>query len=382
MTPVHPVFNQKLLQIYQWIGVSDLSEAISDLEKDGFSRAKHALIGSLKIAAIAAACYGIYKCFAQEPFFYNDQLYQAYKDYREESDQAFCPKSVKDLATTLYHEQKNFKTWPLSGKEFVAKHLNENTPMSSEISRYFTEGARQRNDNSFKRFVLQTCAKDQATSSKSCLSILDIYVGGHASEETLENAMNIVSKCSKRTNSFCTNALEKAVKDSLQLESTNEIETLTKKMTKISSANSESFVEKAAAIFEKKLNQLEIIFNDCKTAQASLSYDEFCDQTCKEKTLSIASAQRACYAEANYFEQLDTMFGENQWATERYYRSKAKESLEKIKSELTSFGISVADLCTQFKDSIPCKQHTQGLLSKLLDFKLSEAAIRFQTKKG
>lgn len=251
-------------KIVRWVGLKDLYEGGRAYRmKEYASARKSAALGILKLSIISAACYGVYKWSAGNVIHINDYLTQAENDFQSQGNLSFMPTSVKNFIDSMYNEQKTFKAWPKTGRDFIARHMLEDAPMSSAIIQHLID----RNDITFEREAVRSC-RDAPRTSMSCFTVLKAYANG-SHPYGLLHAMNLArsSRCKVTPNAFCEKALENAKSMSLAKKSSRELITLAKILTdpksKADPKNARDFIEKAASLFDSEIAEMQSAADDC-----------------------------------------------------------------------------------------------------------------------
>ncbi len=356
-------FTSSNYSLTKWSGIQDFLDGYQAYQKKDYPSLKKCLaIGLLKIGTIGAACYGAYHWVFSKPVFLNDVLHKAEQEVQNNPQSTTVPESTKKLVESLYHEQPNYRHWPQSGKDFVANNLNSNTAASAAVVTHLVAQANQRDDSSLIRAIKKTCSS-AAGHMTSCLAALKSFVGS-STKETLDDAMSITRQCKKSENSYCVQASEEAKRQSMALESIDDVLTLVQKIARapVVSGKDIAFVEKAVDLFTKRLAEKEEIAAVC------------------EKALKDESAVKDCYQHANVVETLQYLDAGFDWRMERYRRGRAERSRKELKEALTSYGTSLAEACLKVKDSPKCQAFANDIIQKLLENDLADEGFRLITK--
>jgi hypothetical protein len=352
-------------RIARWVGLKDLyrgSQAYRSKEYE--SARKSAALGFLKLGIIAAACYGVYKGSVGNIIHINDYLTQAEKDFQSQGNQPFVPSSGKNFIDSMYNEQKTFKTWPKAGRDFIAKHLKEDAPMSSAIIQHLID----REDITFEREAIRSC-RDAPRTSKSCLTVLKAYTNG-SHPYGLLHAMNLArsSRCKETPNAFCEKALENAKSMSLAKKSSPAVISLAKILTdpksKADLKNTRDFIEKAANLFNGEIAEMQSAATDCVRLKEG---DRAAGMVCYDR----ASRLKKALAWASW------IVGKRAEWMKNYGAEQTIALQRDIKLALNGYVDFAKKVCQKNLDFEPCQRHVErsieiyrthrGLLEKSVD---------------
>jgi hypothetical protein len=334
--------------IVRWIGLKDLQEARQAYRKKEYESArKSAALGCLKLFIIAAAIYGIYKWRAGNVIHINDYLTQAENDFQNLGHIPFVPLSAKNFIQSMYDEQKSYKTWPKAGRDFIAKHLKEDAPMSSAIIQHMID----KDDSTFEKEAIRSC-RDAPKSSKSCETVVTAYAND-AHPYGLMNAMKLArsSRCKQRPNSFCKKALENAKRMSLSKKSSSEVITLAKILTdpksKTDLINAQDFIDQAAQLFHGEIVEMRSAAEDC----AHLKEGD-------------VSAGEVCYDRASGFKKVQSwaawIVGKGAEWKKNYGAEQTIVLQRDIKQALNGYVDFAKKVCQKYIDLDPCQKHVDG----------------------
>jgi len=335
-------------RITRWVGLKDLYEGGRAYRmKEYVSARKSAALGILKLSIISAACYGVYKWSVGNVIHINDYLTQAEEDFQSQGNQPFVPTSAKNFIDSMYNEQKTFKAWPKTGRDFIARHMLEDAPMSSAIIQHLID----REDITFEREAVRSC-RDAKRTSKSCLTVLKAYANG-SNPYGLLHAMNLVrsSRCKETPNAFCEKALENAKSMSLAKKSSPEVITLAKILTdpkaKVDLKNSRDFIEKAASLFDGEIGEMQSAATDCVRLKEG---DPSAGLVCYDRAGRIKKAQ----AWASW------IVGKGAEWMKNYGAEQAIVLQRDVKLALNGYVDFAKKVCQKNLDFDPCQRHVEG----------------------
>ncbi len=353
----------------QWVGIQDFSTAYQDFKgKNYLTAAKSAALGLLKLGVVGAALYGVYRWAFSQPVFLSDTFYQAGQEAAQNSQSTSVPPSVQKLTETLYHEHPKYRHWPTSAKEFILSHLNSETPVSSAIIAYLLSEATIQDDSSLRQLILKVC-KTAQTSTNSCLAALKHFIGlpARATQDTLDNAMKIVTQCNKNTNEYCTQAFQGAKEQSLQLNALDTVMSLVRKIKDFPGKGDEHlpFVEKAIDLFNEHLEEKKRIALACQNPKSSPDSESVCN-----KHADLLET-------ADYFD----ISWSRPWFKDSYFRKRAEKSHKELTELLTDCGVKLAKVCANFSASEKCLSFVDQLVNQLFRDDLLEEVTQLLSKK-
>lgn len=337
--------------IYRWIGLKDLLDARIFYQRNEYRSAlKSAAVAYFKLGTIATACYGVYKWATGNQVVHINQFFtQAQEDFLKFKEQPIVPQSVETLIDSMYKEQPVFDKWMTGSKEFFSQHLSLNHPMSRAVVKYLLEQAALKRDFTFEKYAIKTC-KQASSSSKSCMATAEFYMGA-SNPRALKHAMRLVNECRTARNEFCEKAFERAKDLSLAEKSFPYIDSLSKKLTELNAKleKSKIYIEKAAALFEEKMGEIERAIEDCKKA--------------KERD---PAAGALCYKSANGFEKTGAWasWGMGKWEEwKRAYAPKQERALQIELHDALPGCVDFAKVCSKIAPSEGCSRYVETMVS-------------------
>lgn len=337
--------------IYRWIGVKDLMDARKFYQRKEYRSAlKSAGVAYFKFGTIATACYGVYKwTTGTQVVHINEFLTQAEEDFLKFKDQPIVSQSVKRLIDSMYKEQPVFDKWMRGGKEFFSQHLSLNDPMSGAIVKHLLEKAALKRDFTFEKYAIKTC-KQASMSSKSCMATAEFYMEA-SNPRALSNSMRLVNGCRTARNEFCKKAFERAKELSLSEKSFPYIVSLSKKLAEQGEKleKSKIYIEKAATLFEEKMEKIKSAIEDCEKA--------------KERD---PAAGAFCYESANGFEKTGawTSWGMGKWDEwKKAYAAKQEKTLQVELHDALAGCVDFAKVCAKITPSDVCSRYLETMAS-------------------
>ena len=351
--------------IMRWIGISDLVEGGKFYQKKEYEPALKCIgIGLTKLGILTASIYGTYRWVAGNVVHLNEFITEAEEIFQKRSNESFAPNATDRLIDSLYSEQRTFKMWPKSGRDFFLRHLDLDYPMSAAIIEKLLKKAAESSDSTFNKIAIKECAS-ATESTLSCIQVAKTLTQD-SNQDNLSTAMSILTKCKKHTNAFCNTAMMNGMQQSIEKKQLSDVSTIAGKLLKgnfdVDQSKLKQFANDAATLFFQDIENKQQKVDDCKIAA--------------NKHAKKGSPEwDRCYAHANYWDRFEEI--DRPWRfEERFLARKPGELESELKNDLSN-GEDIALLYSSTQGS---SHFAIQLFNSLIDANMNDEAVQLLVK--